>query len=170
MNIFSRRIVSLTRQIVGYSNVSRTSVPVKQSLHVRTQVPSTIRLFSTQEPIDRRIPDVSYEEVKDLPNHPNKILIDVREPDELKETGQIPTSFNIPLGDVEKALQLSDGKFKTLYGHSKPKNGDYVIFHCKIGKRSQTASETAVRLGYTNVHNYVGSWREWAEKNGLPSV
>lgn len=38
----------------------------------------------------------SYEEVKDLPNHPEKVLIDVREPEELKETGQIPTSINIP--------------------------------------------------------------------------
>lgn len=38
----------------------------------------------------------TYEEVKDLPNHPEKVLIDVREPEELKETGQIPTSINIP--------------------------------------------------------------------------
>lgn len=38
----------------------------------------------------------SYEEVKDLPNHPEVLLIDVREPGELLETGQIPTSINIP--------------------------------------------------------------------------
>lgn len=38
----------------------------------------------------------TYEEVKDLPNHPEKVLIDVREPSELQETGQIPTSINIP--------------------------------------------------------------------------
>lgn len=37
-----------------------------------------------------------YEEVKDLPNHPEKLLIDVREPKEIQETGQIPTSINIP--------------------------------------------------------------------------
>lgn len=42
------------------------------------------------------VPIVSYEEVKDLPNHPEKILIDVREPNELQETGIIPTSINIP--------------------------------------------------------------------------
>ena len=38
----------------------------------------------------------SYEEVKDLPNHPDKLLVDVREPSELIEFGQIPTSINIP--------------------------------------------------------------------------
>lgn len=38
----------------------------------------------------------TYDEVKELPKHPEKILIDVREPNELKETGVIPTSINIP--------------------------------------------------------------------------
>jgi 3-mercaptopyruvate sulfurtransferase SseA len=38
----------------------------------------------------------TYEEVKNLPNHPEKLLIDVREPHELAETGEIPTAINIP--------------------------------------------------------------------------
>lgn len=38
----------------------------------------------------------TYEEVKDLPNHPEKVLIDVREPAEIAETGSIPTAINIP--------------------------------------------------------------------------
>lgn len=37
-----------------------------------------------------------YEEIKDLPNNPAKLLIDVREPKELEETGRIPTAINIP--------------------------------------------------------------------------
>lgn len=37
-----------------------------------------------------------YDEIKDLPNHKEKLLIDVREPHELAETGTIPTSINIP--------------------------------------------------------------------------
>ncbi|KAL5280288.1 TSTD3.2 family protein [Megaselia abdita] len=171
MNSFTRCSVSLTRRIVSCSNILLKSnvAPLRhQSLQLRKQIPSvgsTLRFFSTGT---NGIPVVSYEEVKNLPNEPNKILIDVREPEELKEFGQIPTSFNIPLGEVEKALQLSDDKFKALYGHSKPKQDDYVIFHCKLGRRSQTASETAAKLGYTNIHNYVGSWKEWAEKEGLP--
>lgn len=39
---------------------------------------------------------VTYDEVKDLPNHPETYLIDVRDPPEIKDTGLIPTSFNIP--------------------------------------------------------------------------
>lgn len=40
-------------------------------------------------------PIATYEEIKDIQNHPEKLLIDVREPDELKG-GKIPTSINIP--------------------------------------------------------------------------
>lgn len=39
---------------------------------------------------------VTYEEVKDLPNHPEKLLIDVRNPEEVQASGKIPTSINIP--------------------------------------------------------------------------
>lgn len=42
------------------------------------------------------IPVVYYDEIKNLPNHPEKALIDVREPNELLEFGRIPTSINVP--------------------------------------------------------------------------
>lgn len=42
------------------------------------------------------VPIATYEEVKDLPNHPEKLLIDVREPAEIAESGSIPTAINIP--------------------------------------------------------------------------
>ncbi|CAD7081763.1 unnamed protein product [Hermetia illucens] len=37
-----------------------------------------------------------YSEIKDLPKHPEKLLIDVREPREIDEYGKIPGSINIP--------------------------------------------------------------------------
>lgn len=43
------------------------------------------------------IPDIAaYEEIKELPNKPETLLIDVREPEEILNTGKIPTSINIP--------------------------------------------------------------------------
>lgn len=38
----------------------------------------------------------TYEEIKGLPYRPDTLLIDVREPSEVKETGAVPTSINIP--------------------------------------------------------------------------
>ncbi|XP_061395013.1 rhodanese domain-containing protein CG4456-like [Musca vetustissima] len=89
------------------------------------------------------IPVVSYEEIKQLPKQPEKLLIDVREPKELQETGQIPTSINIPLGEVEKVLAGNvDAKaFKAKYGRDFPSKNTEIIFHCKIGRRSHNAAE-----------------------------
>lgn len=38
----------------------------------------------------------TYEEVKNLAKRPEVLLIDVREPNELAETGVVPTAINIP--------------------------------------------------------------------------
>lgn len=37
-----------------------------------------------------------YDEIKDIPNHCEKLLVDVREPSELERTGRIPLSINVP--------------------------------------------------------------------------
>lgn len=42
------------------------------------------------------VPIVTYETVKDLPNHPEILLVDVREVQEIQETGIIPTSIAVP--------------------------------------------------------------------------
>ncbi|XP_055385787.1 rhodanese domain-containing protein CG4456-like isoform X3 [Condylostylus longicornis] len=116
------------------------------------------------EPNPPEIVIAYYDEIKSLPDHPEKLLIDVREPEELKETGKIPTSINIPLAEVQDALSVLDVKtFKDLYGIEKPSKEKNIIFYCMIGKRSHKASEIALKLGYKNVKNYLGSWSEWVE-------
>lgn len=113
---------------------------------------------------------VTYEEVKDLPNHPEKVLIDVREPQEIIDSGKIPTSVNIPcklyfkfiiicitfdyffpVADVKKAFsdETSNEQFETLYKIKKPKFDDYLIFHCHSGRRSAVAVAEVEKLGYT---------------------
>ncbi|KAG5683251.1 hypothetical protein PVAND_012543 [Polypedilum vanderplanki] len=110
----------------------------------------------------------TYEEIKDLPNHPEKLLIDVREPHELESTGKIPTSINIPLSKVKDALSnLDENDFKNTYGRTKPTKEDEIIFSCLLGGRAQKGAEAAVDLGYKNVKNYKGSWTEYAQKEGL---
>lgn len=54
------------------------------------------RAYCSEVPPPAIIPVVLYDEIKDLPNHPEKLLVDVREPNEVAETGRIPTSINIP--------------------------------------------------------------------------
>lgn len=107
-----------------------------------------------------------YDEIKDLPNHCEKLLVDVREPSELERTGRIPLSINVPckrlinlkkkysleerllfaVAEVEKTFsqETSNEEFMKLYNHAKPKFTDKIIVYCRTGRRSQIAAETLI--------------------------
>ncbi|XP_017036299.1 rhodanese domain-containing protein CG4456-like isoform X1 [Drosophila kikkawai] len=125
------------------------------------------RFFGRQEPTAIEL--VDYEYVKKLPCEPQKLLVDVREPNELEESGQIPTSINIPLAQVCQELVASKQIFECNYGRKRPELDTEIIFHCRSGKRSLQAAEVAVALGFRNVKNYEGSWLDWAKNEGLSS-
>ncbi|KAH8257889.1 hypothetical protein KR038_002778 [Drosophila bunnanda] len=106
----------------------------------------------------------TYEEVKDVPNHPETYLFDVRNETELKETGVLPASINIPLPELEKALNLPNEEFAQAYGREKPPTDAVLIFSCKAGGRAARAANLASTLGFTNAKAYAGSWTEWEAK------
>ncbi|KAL2084827.1 hypothetical protein ACEWY4_020345 [Coilia grayii] len=107
--------------------------------------------------------DVSYEQLKKLLAAGTASVIDVREPWELREYGNIPGSINVPLGQVSNALQLSAEEFKERYGGTMPSQTNNIVFTCLAGVRSKTALDTAASLGYSNVQHYPGGWQDWAK-------
>ena len=93
----------------------------------------------------------------------------------------IPSAVNIPLTILPESLKLSSAAFVEKFGFEKPRTGQEVIFYCRSGKRSASASDIAKRNGYTklvalllsdesnaspnsSIFNYSGSWLEWTEK------
>ncbi|KAM4693636.1 thiosulfate sulfurtransferase/rhodanese-like domain-containing protein 3 [Discoglossus pictus] len=106
---------------------------------------------------------IKYEEVKQLLKDGNTVLIDVREPWEVKEYGVIQGSLNIPLGDVVQALQMNPKKFEEKYQKRMPVKSDTLIFSCLAGIRSKKALDAAVLLGYTSVQHYAGGFDDWTK-------
>lgn len=94
-------------------------------------------------------------------NKVDYLLIDVRNKDELIH-GMIPTAKNIPLPEVEHALDLTPEAFEKKYHFKKPTKQDSLIFHCRSGGRSQQAAMIAENRGY-QAKNYAGSIWEWSE-------
>lgn len=90
------------------------------------------------------------------------MLIDVREPWEIHESGKIPGSVNIPLDDVGEALQMNPKDFKEKYKEVKPSKSDSLVFSCLAGVRSKKAMVTAVSLRFNSAQHYAGGWKEWA--------
>ncbi|XP_054898062.1 thiosulfate sulfurtransferase/rhodanese-like domain-containing protein 3 [Poeciliopsis prolifica] len=122
-----------------------------------------LRKFSSQG----RNTDVSYAQLKQLLADGRTVVVDVREPWELREYGFIPGSVNVPLGQVNTALQLAPEEFKEKYDGEKPRQTDNVVFVCLAGVRSKTALDTAASLGFTDVQHYPGGWQDWAEQEQL---
>ncbi|KDQ19851.1 hypothetical protein BOTBODRAFT_101619 [Botryobasidium botryosum FD-172 SS1] len=112
-------------------------------------------------------PTVTYSELKPLTRQPSvdRYVIDVREPDEVA-AGAIPSSVSLPLSALPGAFHLPPDKFRNTYGFEKPTKNQELIFYCRSGKRSTTASEYAKEYGYSNIKNYVGSWQDWSEREG----
>lgn len=110
----TRRAVTLLKTVKLYSNRSIANFQLCNMISCSSR--SSQSMFSNSKIIISQIatyktfsknmnphPIVTYEEVKDLPRHPEKLLIDVRNPEELKEVGAIPHAINIPCKLLNKS-------------------------------------------------------------------
>jgi rhodanese-related sulfurtransferase len=98
---------------------------------------------------------------------PDRILIDVREPSELRSTGKIPNAQNLPISSSADGFFLPPEEFEERFGFEKPGKDVEVIFYCKAGVRSRAAAMIAMQAGFgAKVGEFPGSWSEWAEKGG----
>lgn len=123
---------------------------------------STVQSLNMATSVEDRT--LTYDEVFGSMKSGKITLIDVREVSELKETGPLPDSINIPLGELERALKASDDDFEKLYSIPKPQIDDQLVFSCRGGKRSAQALQKALNQGYSNAKHYGGGWMDYAEK------
>lgn len=77
-----------------------------------------------------------------LEANPDIIVIDVRTPDEIAQTGAIENSINID-------FKASDFKEKI---SALDKDKEYILF-CKSGNRSGQASKVMAEMGFSNINN-----------------
>ncbi|KAJ0178959.1 hypothetical protein K1T71_005734 [Dendrolimus kikuchii] len=161
-----RRIVPSSFHILKLTT-AQSSISTKKSLspyisQCFINVHTTKRMY-TQETA-QPVMNVDYDYVQQATGNNNVLIVDVREPDEVKEHGKIPNSVNIPLGNITPVLSMSENEFQNTYNRAKPTPNSEIIFYCMIGKRSGKAQQNATELGYKNAKNYVGSWNDWASK------
>lgn len=147
--------------------------------------PSLIRLYASKTPKSSQSKFYSFAEVhspcytlfdypsnsvqmQNLSKNPKSslTLIDTREPSEVRNTGTIPTSVNIPVSSSPDAFFISPEEFEERFGFERPEKGDEVVFYCKAGVRSRAAAELARQNGWEFVSEYPGSWMDWEKNNG----
>lgn len=119
--------------------------------------PSLVLAEGAKERVDQMVQDarksvteISAPELKKLmEENKNLVVVDVRENGEYN-AGHIKGAHLIPRGLLEWNLT------------SKYDNPDTpIVFYCAVGARSALTTKLAKDLGYTNVMNLRGGFKEW---------
>ena len=139
-------------------------LPEEMALNVAQ---SAVGLVTLIDPAMVAVKDVSWG-VKaadvlntELIEKPDIILIDVRTPEEVAESGVIAVEgqqlLNIPIESfmADKAMWPAD------------KNAEIVIY-CGSGHRSTMAMTILLTEGYTNVTSLIGRWLRWLGRGWFP--
>lgn len=88
---------------------------------------------------------ITAEEAKNImDSNDNFIILDVREQDEF-DAGHIPGAILIPYTEIEKKA-----------AEMLPDKAQLILVYCRSGRRSKIASESLVKLGYTNIKEFGG--------------
>jgi len=95
-----------------------------------------------------------------IDNEEEFILLDVREPDEFDE-GEITYAFNLPRGKLESSIESSN--YWDEQAWDVPEKDAEIIIYCRRGVEGALATETLIRMGYTNVRNLYGGYTKWLD-------
>lgn len=112
------------------------------------------------------INEISVDTLKNMiDNGEEFLLLDIRQPKEY-EAGNIPSSFNIPRGEIE-FLILDDYFWEEQFMYT-PLKTDKIIVYCKSGSRATLATQSLTKLGFENVANLQGGWVAFS--GGNPTI
>ncbi|XP_045605194.1 uncharacterized protein [Procambarus clarkii] len=154
------------------SSASHTCAPTMMpaSTHSPTSfhAPAFTHAHESRRRINRRT-ELDYEELRALQVAGDIALIDVRDPQELQNYGEIPGSLNIPLGKIKVALQLSKDEWEEEFHMEKPDQEDRnLVFYARGPNASSAAVEIAHRLGFKRSRHYIGGWEDYCKQTGRP--
>lgn len=108
------------------------------------------------------VPPITAREAATLHGRADVVFVDVRDAEEVAQTGKIAGALNISRGMLE--FRADD---KTPYHNPALTRDKTVVLYCASGGRSALCGKALIELGYSRVHN-LGAFKDWAE-GGLPT-
>jgi|GEM_PF-2937352 len=112
--------------------------------------------FANEEDLEARKQFIRAQNLdKALIENPDAILIDVRTPAELDESGYIEGMIHIPLQSME-AAEMEQYK-------SGIQKNDKIYIYCRSGVRSEKAMEKLLEAGYTDVTSVDGGYAAYSQ-------
>ena len=115
------------------------------------------KLFGLAGAASRRI---SPDEAKDLMLGAHALVLDVREPSEVRASGKIAGAVNVPSGTLADHADPAAPHRDWTFEPTRP-----IIVYCASGMRSARACATLQRLGYAEVYD-LGGFGAWVAAGG----
>jgi rhodanese-related sulfurtransferase len=88
------------------------------------------------------------------------LVVDVREPAEVEQSGKVAGAVHVPRGMVEFRADPESPYYEKSFAKDKP-----VIVYCAAGGRAALAGQVLKDMGYGDVYN-LGGFSDWANSGG----
>lgn len=106
------------------------------------------------------VPRISTAEARSLAAQPQTVLLDVRDPAEVKASGKAKGALNVSRGLLEFRADPDSPLHDAAFDRART-----IIVYCASGGRSALAGKTLKDMGYADVRN-LGSFKDWVEGGG----
>tara|TARA_B100000963_G_scaffold173715_1_gene151110 strand:- start:267 stop:635 length:369 start_codon:yes stop_codon:yes gene_type:complete len=103
------------------------------------------------------VPRINFTDAQALLDDPNTIILDVREGQELRDSGKVKGAIHVPRGLLEFVFRPED------YVEDPEKLK--ILVYCAAGARAALAAKTLMYIGYKDVFN-LGGFKDWVESGG----
>mgnify|MGYP001191187086 FL=1 len=107
------------------------------------------------------IDTISIEEAKCHVGAEDILFVDVRETQEVQNTGGIPGHVHVPRGFLEFIADPDSPMHKIALS-----SGKRLVLYCASGGRSALAAKTLQDMGVNNVCHISGGYTAWVESGG----
>ncbi|WP_340109860.1 rhodanese-like domain-containing protein [Pikeienuella sp. HZG-20] len=94
-------------------------------------------------------------------NDEDFLLVDIRDPRELKREGRIPGAYHAPRGMLEFWIDPASPYYKPIFGEKKK-----FVFFCAAAGRSAISVKTLQDMGMENIAQLGEGFAGWREAGG----
>ena len=112
------------------------------------------------EAANQAVPKVTPDEVKKMKEKGNLLIVDVRDPLEVEQSGMVEGAVNVPRGMLEFRADPASPYHDNAFAKDKP-----VVVYCASGGRSALSGKVLKDMGYKRVYN-MGGFRDWETAGG----
>ena len=111
------------------------------------------------------IDTVSAEKAREYVGDENILFVDVRETQEVENSGGLPGSVHVPRGLLEFIADPESPMHK-----SELSSGRQLVLYCASGGRSALAAKTLQDMGLPNICHIAGGFTAWVDIGGPTTV